>query len=35
VRLFDNIEKNKFDIEIVEVINSALTSHLRYRLKNK
>lgn len=35
VRLFDNIDKDKFDIEIIEAINSALTTHLRYRLKNK
>jgi len=35
VRLFDNIDKSKFNIEIVETINSRLTTHLRYRLKNK
>jgi hypothetical protein len=35
VRLFDNIDKGKFDIEIIEAINSPLITHLHYRLKNK
>lgn len=35
VRLFDNIDKGQFEIEIVEAINSTLTTHLLYRLKNK
>lgn len=35
VRLFDNIDKSKFDIEIVEAVNSPLVTHLRYKLNNK
>jgi len=35
IRLFDNIEKDKFDIAISEVIPSALTTHLFYKLTRK
>ena len=35
VRLFDNIDKGKFSIDIAEAVNSPLVTHLRYRLKNK
>jgi len=35
IRLFDGIEKVKYDIEIVEVIPSDLTTHLRYKLTKK
>jgi len=35
IRLFDGIEKDKYDLEIVEVIPSKLTTHLRYKLTKK
>jgi dihydrofolate reductase len=35
IRLFDNIKKDRFDIEISEVIPSALTTHLFYKLTRK
>lgn len=35
IRLFDNIDKDKYDIEINEVIHSRLTTHLTYRLRTK
>ncbi|RNI36684.1 dihydrofolate reductase [Hanamia caeni] len=35
IRLFDGIDKNKYDIRIVEVIPSELTTHLRYQLVKK
>ncbi|MBO9618311.1 MAG: dihydrofolate reductase [Niabella sp.] len=35
IRLFDGIDKDKYDIQIAEVIPSALTTHLRYTLTKK
>ncbi|MEQ1796967.1 MAG: dihydrofolate reductase family protein [Lacibacter sp.] len=35
VRLFDGIDKDKYDIQIAEVIPSDLTTHLRYKLTKK
>ncbi|MGE4287553.1 MAG: dihydrofolate reductase family protein [Salinivirgaceae bacterium] len=35
IRLFDGINKDKYDIQIVEVIPSDLTTHLRYKLTKK
>ncbi|MEO5682185.1 MAG: dihydrofolate reductase family protein [Chitinophagaceae bacterium] len=35
IRLFDGIDKDKYDIEIAEVIPSDLTTHLRYKLTKK
>lgn len=35
IRLFDGIDKDKYDIQVVEVIPSALTTHLRYKLTQK
>ena len=35
IRLFDGIDKDKDDIQIVEVIPSDFTTHLRYKLTNK
>ena len=35
IRLFDGINKNKYDIQILEVIPSDLTTHLRYKLIRK
>lgn len=35
VRLFEGIDKEKYELEIVEVIPSELTTHLRYRLAKK
>ncbi|MEO5942443.1 MAG: dihydrofolate reductase family protein [Ferruginibacter sp.] len=35
IRLFDGINKDKYDIQIVEVIPSDLTTHLRYKLVTK
>ncbi len=35
IRLFDGIEKEKYDIDIAEVASSNLTTHLRYTLTKK
>lgn len=35
IRLFDGIDKDKYDIQIVEVVPSDLTTHLRYKLSKK
>ena len=35
IRLFEGIDKNKYDIQIVEVMASNLTTHLRYKLTRK
>lgn len=35
IRLFDGIDKNKYDIQILEVIPSDLTTHVRYKLTKK
>ena len=35
IRLFDGIDKDIYDIQIVEIIPSELTSHLRYKLTKK
>lgn len=35
IRLFDGIDKDIYNIEIVEVIPSNLTTHLRYKLTKK
>jgi dihydrofolate reductase len=35
IRLFDGMDKDKYDIAIAEVIPSDLTTHLRYKLKKK
>jgi dihydrofolate reductase len=35
IRLFDGMDKDKYDIEIAEVIPSDLTTHLRYKLTKK
>lgn len=35
IRLFDGMDKDKYDIQIVEVIPSDLTTHLRYKLTKK
>jgi dihydrofolate reductase len=35
IRLFDGINEDKYDIQIIEVIPSELTTHLRYRLRKK
>ncbi len=35
IRLFDGIDKTKYDIQIMEVIPSDLTTHLRYKLTKK
>ena len=35
IRLLDNIKKDRFDIEISEVIPSTLTTHLKYKLTKK
>ena len=35
IRLFDGIDKDKYNIEITEVIPSNLTTHLRYKLTKK
>lgn len=35
IRLFDRIDKDKYDIKIVEVIPSDLTTHIRYKLSKK
>jgi len=35
IRLFDGMDKDKYDIQIAEVIPSDLTTHIRYRLTKK
>lgn len=35
IRLFDSIDKDKYDIQIIEVIPAGLTTHLRYKLSKK
>ena len=35
IRLFDGIDKDKYDIQITEVTPSTLTTHLRYKLTKK
>jgi dihydrofolate reductase len=35
IRLFDGIDKNKYDLQIEDVIPSKLTTHLRYKLTKK
>jgi len=35
IRLFEGIEKDRYDIEIIEVKPSTLTTHLRYKLTKK
>ena len=35
IRLFDGIDKDKYDIQIAEVIPSNLTAHLRYKLTKR
>ncbi|MEX2370069.1 MAG: dihydrofolate reductase family protein [Bacteroidales bacterium] len=35
IRLFEGIDKDKYDLEIAEVIPSELTTHLRYKLTRK
>ena len=35
IRLFDGIDKDIYDIQIVEIIPSGLTTHLRYKLTKK
>ena len=35
IRLFEGIDKDKYDLQIAEVISSDLTTHLRYKLTKK
>lgn len=35
IRLFDGIDKDKYDLQIIEVIPSSVTTHLRYKLTKK
>jgi dihydrofolate reductase len=35
IRLFDSIDKDKYELHIEEVIPSDLTTHIRYKLKKK
>jgi len=35
IRLFEGIDKDQYDIQIVEVVPSELTTHLRYKLTRK
>lgn len=35
VRLFDNLDKDKFSVEIIEACNTTLVTHLRYKVNNK
>ena len=34
VRLFENVEKEKFTVEIIDVINSPIVTHLFYKVIN-
>ena len=35
IRLFDGIDSKKYQLEIKEIIHSALTTHIRYQRSNK
>ena len=35
IRLFDGIDKDEYDMQIVEVIPSEFTTHLRYKLTKR
>jgi dihydrofolate reductase len=35
IRLFDGIDKDGYDFQIVEVIPSVLTTHIKYKLTKK
>lgn len=35
IRLFDSIDSDKYDIQVMEVIPSGLTTHMRYKLTKK
>jgi dihydrofolate reductase len=35
IRLFEGIDKEKYDFKIIEVVPSALTTHIRYQLTRK
>jgi dihydrofolate reductase len=35
IRLFDNIDKSKVRVEVVEAISSALATHLSYKVTKK
>jgi len=35
IRLFENIDRDKYDIKVIQVIPSELTTHLRYKLTRK
>ena len=35
IRLFDGIDKDKYDLQVAEVIPSNLTTHLRYKLTKR
>jgi len=35
IRLFDNMDKDMYDIQIIELIHSDLTTHLRYKATKK
>ena len=35
IRLFEGIDRDRYDLEILEVISSGLATHLRYRLTKK
>ena len=35
IRLFDGIDKDKYDVQIVEIIPSDLVTHMQYKLRRK
>jgi dihydrofolate reductase len=35
IRLFDNVDRNKFDMELIAASHSPLAAHLSYRVTNK
>jgi hypothetical protein len=35
VRLFDKMDQSKFTFDIIDVINSPIVTHLRYKVNNK
>lgn len=35
IRLFDGIDKDKYDLQIIEVIPSDMTTHIKYKLTKK
>ncbi|MGH7475970.1 MAG: dihydrofolate reductase family protein [Longimicrobiales bacterium] len=35
IRLFDDVDRRRFTVEIIESIDSSLVTHIRYRVNNR